>query len=218
MLPRLLQTSFSSTFFKMHFCVVVFSILIIGRHIQLLYLHKIFEKRPKDVWKISLDDFHVMMLYGRTKNVNLTRSVVSITITFLKYSLSVPPGSKNNWVYTIFRKKSQERLNCVLKWRVHSNVLWTSPGRQFQTSRTNAFSLHHFQKRISVVIFSVLVHQMCILDTKKLVIAYSFSFGEKLYERPKNVQKWHLQPDVLGTSSRRQFKHFPSNRFLRKFF
>ena len=72
---------------------------------------------------------------------------------------------------------------------MHSNVLWTSPGRQFQTSRTNAFSLHHFQKRISVVIFSVLVHQMCILDTKKLVIAYSFSFGEKLYERPKNVQK-----------------------------
>ena len=34
------------------------------------------------------------------------------------------------------------------------------------------------RKRISVVIFSVLVHQMSILDTKKLVIAYSSSFGE----------------------------------------
>ena len=28
------------------------------------------------------------------------------------------------------------------------------------------------------------------LDTKKLVIAYSFSFGKTSYERPKNVQKW----------------------------
>ena len=31
------------------------------------------------------------------------------------------------------------------------------------------------------------------LDTKKLVIAYS-------YECPKNVQKWHMQGDVLRTS------------------
>ena len=44
-------------------------------------------------------------------------------------------------------------------------------------------------KRISVVIFSVLVHQTCVLDTKKLLIAYSFSFGETSYERPKIVQK-----------------------------
>ena len=50
---------------------------------------------------------------------------------------------------------------------------------------------------------------MCVLDTKKLVIEYSFSFGETSYERPKNLPKWHLQCDVLGTSSGRQFKHFP---------
>ena len=42
---------------------------------------------------------------------------------------------------------------------------------------------------------------MCVLDNKKLVIAYSFSFGETSYERPMNVPKWHLQRDLIGTSS-----------------
>ena len=42
---------------------------------------------------------------------------------------------------------------------------------------------------------------MCVLITKKLVIAYSFSFVETSYAPPKNVQKWHLQRDVFGTSS-----------------
>ena len=56
------------------------------------------------------------------------------------------------------------------------------------------------------------------LDNKTLVIAYSFSFGETSYERPKNVPKWHLQRDVFGTSSGRQFKYFPKNKFLGKFF
>ena len=38
---------------------------------------------------------------------------------------------------------------------------------------------------------------MCVLGTKKLIIAQSFSFGETPYERPKIVEKWHLQRDVL---------------------
>ena len=37
--------------------------------------------------------------------------------------------------------------------------------------------------------FSVLIHQMVVLDTRKLLIKYSFSFGETSYERPKNVPK-----------------------------
>ena len=49
---------------------------------------------------------------------------------------------------------------------------------------------------------------MCVLDTKKLIIAYSFSFEETSYERPKTVKKWHLQRDLIGTSSGRQFEHF----------
>ena len=42
-------------------------------------------------------------------------------------------------------------------------------------------------KHISMVIFSVLVYQICVLDTKKLVFVYSFSFGETSYERSKIV-------------------------------
>ena len=49
---------------------------------------------------------------------------------------------------------------------------------------------------------------MCVLDTKKLIIAYSLSFEETSYERPKTVKKWHLQRDVIGTSSVGQFEHF----------
>ena len=45
---------------------------------------------------MSLVDVHIMMFYGRLENVNLTQSTKFITITFLKYGFSVPPGSKNN--------------------------------------------------------------------------------------------------------------------------
>ena len=76
--------------------------------------------------------------------------------------------------------------------------------------------LNIIAKRISVAEFSVLVHQMCALHTKKLVISYSFSFGETSLEGPKNVPKSHLQRDVFWTSSGRQFKHFPQKRFLMK--
>ena len=58
--------------------------------------------------------------------------------------------------------------------------------------------LNKSTNRISVVIFPVLVHQMCVLDTKKLVIAHSISFGEISYEHPKNVPNWHLYVTSLG--------------------
>ena len=44
-------------------------------------------------------------------------------------------------------------------------------------------------KRISVVVFSVLVHQMFVLDTKNLVIVYSFSFGEASYINVLKISK-----------------------------
>ena len=49
---------------------------------------------------------------------------------------------------------------------------------------------------------------MCVLDIKKLVIAYSFSFGETSYERPKHVSKRPLQRDVLNLNNfyKRGFK------------
>ena len=47
-----------------------------------------------------LSDVHIMMFYGHPENVNLTKF---ITITILKYSFSVPTGSKNNSVYPMSR-------------------------------------------------------------------------------------------------------------------
>ena len=63
---------------------------------QLLYLHKIFERRPKDVRKMSLGDVQIVMFYGRPENVILMHSIKFNTVTFLKYSFSVLPGNKNN--------------------------------------------------------------------------------------------------------------------------
>ena len=45
---------------------------------------------------MSLGDVHVMIFYGGSDKVSLTHSNKFITITFLKYSFSVPPGNKNN--------------------------------------------------------------------------------------------------------------------------
>ena len=60
---------------------------------QLLYLHEIFDRRPKEV---RIGDVYIMMFYGRPKKVSLTHSIEFITITFLKYNFSVPPENINN--------------------------------------------------------------------------------------------------------------------------
>ena len=65
---------------------------------------KFVERRPKNVWKMSSGGVHIMMFYGHPGNVNLTHSIKFITITFLKYSFSVPPGRKNNRVYPMSHK------------------------------------------------------------------------------------------------------------------
>ena len=112
-----------------------------------------------------------------------------------------------------------QRVSCFIVlgfWKFWKDVLKTSYKGPKVTScrwRTRDVPrrpiLNINTKRIYVVIHSVLVHQMSVLDTKTLIIAYFLSFGETSYERPKNVQKWHLQHDVLGTSSGRQFRQFP---------
>ena len=58
---------------------------------------------------------------------------------------------------------------------------------------------------------------MCVLHTKKLVIAYLFSFRETFYERPKNVPKWNQQRDVLGRSQDVNFNVFHKIGFYKKF-
>ena len=50
---------------------------------------------------------------------------------------------------------------------------------KFENILQNTLLLHCFRSYpITVATFSVLVHQMCVLNTNKFVFAYSFSFGE----------------------------------------
>ena len=36
---------------------------------NLLYLYEMLERRPKEIWKISLGHVHIMMFYGRPEKV-----------------------------------------------------------------------------------------------------------------------------------------------------
>ena len=45
---------------------------------------------------MSLGDVPIMIFHGRPENVNLMHSIKFITITFLKYIFSLPPGNENN--------------------------------------------------------------------------------------------------------------------------
>ena len=56
---------------------------------------------------MSLGGVSIMMFNGCPEKVNLMHSAKFITITLSKYSFSVPPGNKNNRVYSmshIFRR------------------------------------------------------------------------------------------------------------------
>ena len=106
--------------------------------------------------------------------------------------------------------------NCLKQWRVSCfialdfwrNVLKTSYKGPKVTSggwcsrdflRTTILNIN--TKGISVVIlFLVLVHQMCVLDTKKLIVVDSFSFGETSY---MNVIKTSKSNICSVTSVRR---------------
>ena len=100
---------------------------------QLQYLHKISERRPKNVWKLSLGEVHIMMFYGSSKNVNLTDSIKFITATFLKYRGSIQEAKTFGVILCLinFEEAFQGRPNCVLKWILHIYVLGAFPGRQF---------------------------------------------------------------------------------------
>ena len=79
---------------------------------KLLYLYKMFERRLKDVWKTLLSDVRIMMFYGRHEKVNLTCSIKFITITVLKNSFSVTPGSNTKHI-TVVIFDPIHRMCCV---------------------------------------------------------------------------------------------------------
>ena len=79
--------------------------------------------------------------------------------------------------------------------------LGTSKGHQFENMLQNTLLLHCFWSHfITAVTFSVLVHQMCALNTKQLNFAYSFSFGETSYKHLKVTCAAWRSWDVLRLS------------------
>ena len=55
-------------------------------------------------------------------------------------------------------------------------ILQKHPKDVWDALRTSILNVS--KKLIPVVIFLVLIHQMCVFDIKKLAIAHSFTFGE----------------------------------------
>ena len=61
------MTSFLGKFFKMHFYIVAFAMLTIGKHVEenikssFYICIKFVERRPKNVWKMSPGGVHIMM-------------------------------------------------------------------------------------------------------------------------------------------------------------
>ena len=97
----------------------------VGKYIRVniknsFYISRKFDERlRKGVRRMSLGTVRIMKFYGRPEKDILTHSIKFVTTTFLKYSFSVPSGSKNNWIDPIsqkkFRQTSQWCPNCVLK-------------------------------------------------------------------------------------------------------
>ena len=140
-----------------------------------------FERRKKDVWKMSLGDVHIMIFYGlpsRERQFNALCDI-SKTITFLKYSFSVPVSAsvlniikKTHYFWIIFDPTHQ--MCCVkhlkvsrclfLKfWRnviLKTYILKTSQKDVRRVSVHNNSILNISYKCIFTSSFSVLFHQM----------------------------------------------------------
>ena len=76
-------------------------------------MHKIFERRAKELWKMSLGDIHIMIFYGRPENINLTHSIKFITITLLSI-VSVNQQEKKQLSLPNVSEISERRLKIVL--------------------------------------------------------------------------------------------------------
>ena len=141
-----------------------------------MLIFKVLEKRPEDILKTFRKDVCRVTSLG-TKDVNFV-TLVQMHFYCIIFSFISRPED------------------------VHKGPKVTSGGWSSRDVPRMSI-LNKIAKRITAATFSVLIQQMCVLDTRKFVIAYSFSFGDTPYERPKNVPKWQLQlrrSDVLTTS------------------
>ena len=151
------------------------------------------KKHPADIFKTFWKEVRRVTSLGRTQDVNF-EPLIQMHFQCIFF----------NFFFTKSIPETQKRVTCFIVvgfWKVLKtsyNGSKVTPGDWRSRNVPRKSILNISTKRISVVIFSVLVHQLCVLETKKLVIAHSFRFGEPSYERPKNVLKWQLQRDAVG--------------------
>ena len=146
------------------------------------------EKRPADIIKTSRKDVRRVKSSRRPQYVNFVPLVQMhfhcIIFNFISPDVCLKQRVGSFIVLEVWRNglKTPYKDPKVTPGRWRSRDV---PGRTKRNFCGNVFSFSS---------------PKCVLHIKKLVIAYSFSFGETSYERPKNVPKWHLPRDVLGTS------------------
>ena len=135
----------------------------------------VWEKHPVDVLKTFQKDIRRLTFIGSLQGVNfepLVQMHFHCVISIFFHQICTW-GTKEFIVLCFI---------VLAIWRNVPKASYKGPkvtsGRCRSREVARASILNIITKHISVKIFSVLVHQMYVLDTKKLVIAYSFSFRE----------------------------------------
>lgn len=127
----------------------------------------VLEKYPTDVPKTSREVFRRWTSLSHPQHVNfeLYKCISVLLFSILFDQICV--WYTNCCILLYFWWNAPRGINVPI-WCLEGDVLTTSPKRQLWANLQNI---------IFVVIFSILTHQPCVLNTKKLVIANSFSFG-----------------------------------------
>ena len=138
---------------------------------SLLLILKVLERRPSYTLKTSRKKDRRVTALGRPQEVNFEPLVQMhfhcIIFIFISSNMC----------------QKHERVSCFIVlgfWRNVLSMFYKGPkvtsggGSYRDVPRTSLLSIN--TKRISVVIFSVLVHQMCVLHTKKVSYCVFFQF------------------------------------------
>ena len=138
-----------------------------------MFILIILEKRPADVLKAFRKDVLRVTSLGRPQRISF-EPLVEMYCHCIIFNFTSPNMCLK-----------YEQVSCFIVlgfWRHVSKTPYKDPKVTSEGWRSQdvprAYIFNISTKRISVVKFSVLVYQMCVLDTKKLVTAYSFSLGE----------------------------------------
>ena len=154
----------------------------------MLFIFTVQEKRPADVLKAFRKDLIRVTCLGHSQGVNF-ESLVQMHFPCIIFNFILPNVSLNNTKelavqFQASGEMPQRRLNKVPQSDAWSITFSGCP---------QDVHFEHIYKTHFVVKFSVLVYQMYVLDTKKLLILYSFILGETSQDR----RPW----DILRTST-----------------